>query len=358
MIKSAFRMRPSAKLLIASAIGLTLVGCNKAVSEVTTPVVTPVKLMEVPDVTLSQVDSFIAKIDATDRAALSFQVAGEIESLNVKMGSMVEKGDVLAILDPNDYQLALDARQAEYSLAKTAFNRADQLYSKKLISTDDFDQTETQYKAAKAAYEQAVTDLNYTRITAPFDGVVSITFAKEHQVVGANQPILNLVDNSVMDVVFTVPVTYTEQYGLDKFSASTLTVSMDSHRDVDIPSEFKEISTQPDVDTNSYSASVTIQRPQELNLLPGMTGQVHLVNDEKKATIKIAPSAWISKHDTTGLLYRFNSENQTIQQIQVTLDENGDVISGLEKGDLIVEAGVDKLASGQQVKAWIKEGGI
>ncbi|MDA0120236.1 efflux RND transporter periplasmic adaptor subunit [Vibrio sp. T11.5] len=358
MIKSVFRIQPAAKLFIAGAMGMMIAGCNKAVSEVTTSVVTPVKLMEVPDVNQSQVDSFIAKIDATDRATLSFQVAGEIESLKVKMGSVVEKGDVLAILDPNDYQLALDARQAEYRLASTAFDRADQLYAKKLISTDDFDQMETQFKAAKAAYEQAVTDLNYTRITAPFDGVVSITFAKAHQVVGTNQPILNLIDNSVMDVVFTVPVTYIEQYGLDKFSASTLAVSMDSHRDVDIPSEFKEISTQPDVDTNSYSASVTIQRPQELNLLPGMTGQVRLVNTEKKATLKIAPSAWISKYDTTGLLYRFNSENQTIQQIQVTLDEHGDVISGLEKGDLIVEAGVDKLASGQQVKAWKKEGGI
>ncbi|MFM2586913.1 efflux RND transporter periplasmic adaptor subunit [Vibrio sp. TBV020] len=344
-----------------AAIGLSalaIAGCNKANSEISESVVKPVKLTQVPNIQNAQYDSFIANIDATDRASLSFQVAGEVEELFVHMGSEVKQGDVLAKLDPTDYQLAYQARLAEFNLAKTAFLRAEQLHHKKLISVDTFDQNEASYKAASASLEQAKTDLNYTQILAPFDGVVSITFSKEHQVVGANQPVLNVIDNGVMDVVFTIPVSYAEQYGLSHLEGSLFNVVMDSHRDVLIPATFKEISTKPDSDTNSYSASVSIVRPQQLNLLPGMTAQVRLQNEANHSLVRVAETAWVSKQDSVGELYRFDQETKTISAVTVELDTQGNIIAGLNSGDLIVEAGVEKLLPGQQVKAWTKEGGI
>lgn len=358
MVKSTFRIKPVAQILAVGILGSALIGCNKASSEIVTPVVTPVKLVEVPDVHAFAQDSFIAKMDATERAALSFQVSGEVEQLHVKMGSIVKKGELLATLDPTDYQLALDARTAEFDLAKTAFERAEHLFAKKLISADLFDQSETQFKAAQASLKQAQTDLKYTKISAPFDGVVSITFAKEHQVVSASQPVLNIIDNHVMDVVFTVPVSYVERNGLNKIENAPLSVTMDSHRNVVIPAQFKEISTQPDQDTNSYTASVTIERPADLNLLPGMTGQVRLQNGDKNQGIRIADSAWLNKTDFAGELFVFDQNTSTISQVRVEFDAQGRVISGLNSGDLVVEAGVDRLVTGQRVKAWEKEGGI
>lgn len=343
------------------AIGLLLLsvtGCNKANSEITDPVVKPVKLIEVPNANADQYDSFIANIDATERASLSFQVSGEIQSIEVKMGTVVKKGEVLASLDPTDYQFAYEARLAEFNLAKTAYQRAEQLHNKKLISVDTFDQSYTTYKAAEAALEQAKTDLDYTQIIAPFDGVISLTLSKQNQVVAASQPIMNIIDNSVMDVVLTIPVSYAEQYGLNHIANSSFDVVMDSHRDVVIPAAFKEISTQPDTDTNSYSASLTFERPKKINLLPGMTAQVHLLKHANSQTITLADTAWVSKIDKQGELYRFDQETKIINKIQVELDENGNVIAGLNQGDLIVEAGVENLLPGQQVKAWTKEGGI
>ncbi|MEZ9947103.1 efflux RND transporter periplasmic adaptor subunit, partial [Vibrio breoganii] len=54
----------------------------------------------------------------------------------------------------------------------------------------------------------------------------------------------------------------------------------------------------------------------------------------------------------------YNPDSQLISKVQVLLDEQGKVIDGLSSGDLIVEAGVDVLSDGQQVKAWLREGGI
>ncbi|MGD8122645.1 biotin/lipoyl-binding protein [Vibrio sp. TRT 2004] len=76
-----------------------------------------IKLVEIPDLQNSRYDRFIANIDATDRASMSFQVSGEVEVVDVRMGSVVKKGQLLAWLDPTDYQLAYDAKNAEYDLA-------------------------------------------------------------------------------------------------------------------------------------------------------------------------------------------------------------------------------------------------
>lgn len=351
-------MVPVTRWVTIGVMAFAIAGCNKANSETNTTVVTPVKLVEIPNLLNSRYDSFIANIDAANRAEMSFQVAGEIERVDARMGSSVKKGQPLAWLDPTDYQLAYDAKNAEYALARTAYQRAVALHDKRLISVDKYDQSEAAYKAARAAYEQAKTDLDYTQITAPFDGVVSLIFSKEHQVVAANQRILNVIDNQVMDVVFTIPVSYAEHYGLSHIENSTFSVVMDSHRDVAIPAQFKEISTQPDSDTNSYTATLTFERPVNVNLLPGMTAQVKLLNENRFSQIDIAATAWISKQDNQGQLFKFDPQKQIITAVDVKLDEQGNIVSGLRHGDLIVQAGVENLVSGQQVKAWTKEGGI
>jgi len=358
MINRKFVTTYITRVLVISGIAMFLAGCNQANSEETNLVVKPVKLFEIPDSTVQKYDSFIAEIDATERATLSFQVSGEIEQIRVKMGQQVAKDELLSQLDPLDFQLAVNAKSAEYELARTAYERAQTLYAKKLISTDVFDQRETQYKVSKAALGQAKTDLAYTQIRAPFDGVISLSHVQEHQVVAANQPVLNLINNAVMDVVFNIPVSYIDQYGLDRISDSPIGVTMDMHKETLIPARFKEISTQADSDINSYRVSVTIERPLNQNLFSGMTGQVYLPKLPSRVGVDVVETAWISKSPNHGSLYRFSPETHTLQTIQVELNSQGLVTKGLSAGDLIVETGVAQLIEGQQVKAWVKEGGI
>lgn len=346
------------KLTAVIALSLVLVGCDQAKSEPQPQIIKPVKLVAVPDLSSQGMDSFLAKIDATDRAELSFQVAGEIQSVPVRMGDVVEKGQILAQLDPTDYQIALDAKQAQYDLAKTRYDRSKQLYKKKLISTDSFDQTETAYHAASVALEQAKTDLRYTTITAPFDGLISIDFKKAHELVAPKQTILNLINNINMDVAFSVPVKYVERHGLSAIKQTKLFVRMDSHQHHLIPASFKEMSTQADPDTNSYTAVVSIKKPDGMNLLSGMTGQVQVLNSQKSAGFRVAESAWINKHQEQGSLWLFDSDTQLVKRTQVTVDVDGFVLNGLKQGDLIVVAGVNDISEGQQVKVWQREGGI
>lgn len=344
--------------VVTLSLSTLLTGCNKAISEPAEPLIKPVKLLAVKDLTVDDSDAFLARIDATYRAQLSFQVSGEVEKLLVRMGQGVEKGEVLATLDPKDLQLALDAAQAQYALAKTQWERAKSLYSKKLISTDSYDQKETQYKAALASFEQAKTDLSYTKIQAPFDGVVSYTYVKPYQVVGEKQEILNLIDNTTLDVSFTLPVSYAESVSLFALKNAEMWVTMDSEPSKRIPGKFKEISTQPNIDTNSYEAIVTITRPTDRNLLTGMTGQVHIAKQNKSNAMTLPTSAWVNKQESQGEVWVMDSSTQQVNKVTLSLNESGAIESGLDNNDYVVIAGVERLVEGQVVKAWIREEGI
>ncbi|CAI2300515.1 efflux transporter periplasmic adaptor subunit [Vibrio parahaemolyticus] len=344
--------------VVTLSLSTLLTGCNKAISEPAEPLIKPVKLLAVKDLTVDDSDAFLARIDATYRAQLSFQVGGEVEKLLVRMGQGVEKGEVLATLDPKDLQLALDAAQAQYALAKTQWERAKSLYSKKLISTDSYDQKETQYKAALASFEQAKTDLSYTKIQAPFDGVVSYTYVKPYQVVGEKQEILNLIDNTTLDVSFTLPVSYAESVSLSALKNAEMWVTMDSEPSKRIPGKFKEISTQPNIDTNSYEAIVTITRPTDRNLLTGMTGQVHIAKQNKSNAMTLPTSAWVNKQKKQGEVWVMDSSTQQVSKVTLSLNESGAIESGLDNNDYVVIAGVERLVEGQVVKAWIREEGI
>ncbi|WP_370577394.1 efflux RND transporter periplasmic adaptor subunit [Photobacterium sp. BZF1] len=349
---------PFVRVATIVLLGSILAGCNQANSEITKEVIKPVKLLEIPMPANQASNAFPGKLEATQRAQLSFQVPGEIEKLTVRVGQRVEQGQVLAVLDDQDYRLAFDAKLAEFELAQSQFQRAKQLYGKKLISTDQFDQRETAYKAAAANLEQAKTDVEHTLIKAPFNGVVSLKFVNQNQFVGANQPVMNIQNVDEMDVSFNLPVPFVKQTSLSAIRQTVVWVEMDNHPAQQIQAEFKELSTKPDADTNSYTAKVTLSRPEAMNLLSGMVGQVHFAKPELATALRLPEGAWVEKQNGQGTLWQFDPATGVVDALQVVLNDEGEVVSGLAPGNMVVIAGATDLLPGQQVRAWEREGGI
>ncbi|WP_163134380.1 efflux RND transporter periplasmic adaptor subunit [Agarivorans sp. Alg241-V36] len=347
------------RLSVVGVLMLFLQACEPAHSEPVKEIVKPVKLLEVPE-TFNAVDyNFVAQVQATSRAQLAFQVSGEIQQVNVRMGQFVKKGDLLAALDPHDFQLAVNARKAQFELEKARKKRSEQLFAKKLISEDNYDQVLTAFTEAQANLDQAVTDLAYTKLLAPFSGVVSLTYAKQYQFAGAKQPVLSLLGNEQLDLVFNLPVTITERLNLAELREAKLWVTLGNFKGVELPARFKEISTQPDPDTNSYTVTLTIVRPEHLNILPGMSGAVYVRNEsEADNGLALPKGAFILINEQQAQVWRVVPETMRIEAVDVQLNQQGLVISGLEAGDSIVAAGAKSLSAGQIIRPWQREGGI
>lgn len=355
---SGSKLITTIKLSCIAALTLCLTACDSSNAVEQTQVIKPVKLYQIPRLKERESDVFLAEVDAGNRSHLSFQVSGVIEQLKVKQGQRVQKGQLLVSLDPTDFQLAVDAAQAEFDFYEANYKRDQRLFKKKLISIHDYDKAETDFKTASANLEQAHTDLSYTQIEAPFDGVISLSFVKKHQFINAKETVLNIINSDKLDINIALPVPYVDEVGVTNLQQFKFAVSFDLNNQIKMPAKFKEMSTQPDPDTNSYKATLEVIRPGAMNILTGMTGQVYIYREQQAHKLVLPESAWEKRTASTGSLWRLDPSNNSVHLISVSIDKDGAVVDGLQAGDLIVTAGIHELYEGQVVRPWQREEGI
>ncbi|WP_345334843.1 efflux RND transporter periplasmic adaptor subunit [Ferrimonas pelagia] len=352
-------LSPKLKLFSLAAIltvGVVLSLNFSAQAEPQLSGIKPVKIIEIPALADHQTIRFSGQVEANNRARMAFQVPGEIRAQHVRMGDDVKAGQTLAELDPSDYQVAVEARQAEYQLAKARLERDTKLHARQLISDDQWDRSQTQLTVAQAQLEQAKTELRYTRLTAPFDGQISLTHARPFEVVGANQPVLNLQSDAQLDVMFNLPIQYRQV--LASVDDARPVITFDAFPGQQLDGYLKEISPQPDPDTNSYPVLLTVQRPKGLNILPGMTAQVALDNPLDRPTALTLPdSALMDRNANRARVWRIKAD-MTLELVLLRLNPQGEITQGLAAGDKIVAVGGEQLVEGQQVRPWQRERGI
>lgn len=351
------------KFVLPLLLPLLLSGCKEAIAINSVETVKPVKLVEITDQTDNGKREYLAKVIPNRSAVLSFRVPGQIQSTQFNSGQNVKKGQLVAKLDNTDYQFALDSAQAQFDLAKAKLDRIAQLYEKKLVSADMFDQAEANFKASRASLNQAKTDLSYTELKAPFSGIVSIKHALSHQFVGANQPVYNLINLDAVDVSFNIPITYIDIEKAKSNPFESFDVTLDHYSDHKFFAAFKDISTKPDPDTNSFNVTGTIKVPEGLIILPGMTGIVSIDKDPDFLSTSLPPKAWISsevdaQNNTLVQAWKFDPGTQRVNKQLVIIDPKGKLISGASAGDIFVVSGLNDLTNGEKVRAWVREGGI
>ena len=317
----------------------------------------PVKVLTLEAYSASQAPRFAGRVEAGDSAQLAFRVAGQLQHLRVRMGDRVKAGDVLAELSPTDYQLNVDARQAEYDLAELEARRASTLFGKKLISEDQYDTAQTLLATSRARLEQAAEQLSFCKLKAPFSGAIAFTYAMPSEVVGPQQPILNLQDMSRLEIHFNLPPQYQPLIvGPDK---AEFRVIFDLLPGVQLEAEYKEVSMQPDPDTNSYPVTLMAASPENFSARPGMPVTVQLHHPSLHDGNWVLPAeALFERSGDNAHVWRIDDATMTVHRTEVALDAGGALREGLDPGDRIVAAGVDRLQEGQKVRPWVREGGL
>ena len=296
---------------------------------------------------------FIGRVDAISTVDLSFQVGGKLTRLPVQQGTVVAAGELIAALDPADYRLAVREAELQLEQARRDVERNQSLFEKGAIPRAQMDQLETRQQLQQVALDTARRNLAYTRIVAPFDALITRRLVDSHTNVQANTRIVRVQNVEELWVHINVP---------EHLMAAVEDASEISARAVfaNRPGEpielaYREHETEPDAVAQTYRVTFAMPRPDDLNVLPGMTVTVLLLRADQASGDhhQVPASALDSDADGHFRVWRYEPDNGTVTPRPVEVlgmaDSAMAIVAGREDGEQIVSAGTLLLRDGMRV---------
>jgi len=359
-------------ILVATLPTLVACGEKDVVEKIE---VRPIKAMVVADLVPLGGRWFPGMATATQEANLSFRVSGSVDSIKVDIGADVKQGDLLARLDPRDYQVELNNAKAQLrkavsglDLAKSEYDRVARVFekdsgavSKSMVDVRKAElyTAHAQVASAKAAVERTTDLLSYTYLKAPFAGVVVEKFVEQFEDVQAQQQVIRMVDASRIEFTVQVPETLMEH--VNKIQGAGAYVVFDTYPDHEVPATVKEIGKEASRTTRTYPVTLIMNQVDGFTVLPGMAGKAkgdkaataEISADEGLVGIEVPITAIFSNEAKQSYVWVVNQDDMLVDKRAVTvinLTENGAMLSGLEPGETIATAGANMLVQDQQVR--------
>lgn len=313
----------------------------------------PVEVERVRVGTLSRKINVIGSLFANNAVTLRALVRGQIAKVNVRGGEEVQKGQVLFELDDRPFKAQLKDAQASWSFAQLEFKRAEQLKEKNFGTTKVLDKTRAEFQRAEASVEKAEKELEDTKITAPFEGLVSIHKISPGALVGPDVELMSLTDVDPMKVEFKIPAKYLPYINVGQ----RVTVTVDSFKDKAFEGEIENIDPLVDPGAQQVTVRANINNKDRL-LKPGLFAKVTLVAGSKDNAV-LVPSEAIESTGDLDYVYKVIEHPEQpgiyiafraalIAGIQDR--DTTEVERGLSEGDLIVVVGREKLKDGMPVR--------
>jgi RND family efflux transporter MFP subunit len=331
------------------------------------PVIRPVKALKVSDTSELGKRILAGRAKATRELELSFRVAGNMLELPVNVGDKVDKGGLIARLDPATYQSEVDRISADLQRAKaTTKNATLQLerqitlfekghVAKAAVDKYEAKQSETRADVAsrQAALQKAQLDLGYTSMRAPFSGVIVAKYVENFEDVRAKERVARLLDPSQIEMVVSVPE------NLISLAPRVLEMEVvfDAFPEVKLTATIEEIGTEASETTRTYPVTLIMDQPEGVQILPGMAGKASakkVVRDDREQAVIVPSAALFSPGEGKSAVWLIDESSMTVAQRDVQLGELSStgirVNSGLKAGEWIVTAGVNSLKQGQKVR--------
>ncbi len=287
--------------------------------------------------TIKQVVEASGTINPVNTVSVGSTVSGLIKEIYVDFNTEVKKGQLLAQIDPANFQASVDQataqiNNAEANLAKLnavtemsrkTYNRYKNLYAKNFVAKSELDQAESDYLAnmaqigaqkaqisqARATLKTAMTNLGYTRIIAPVDGTIISRKIDLGQPVAASfqAPELFTIAQDLTNMQIEVNVSEAD-IGKVK-TGQNVTYTLDGYPDSVFEGQVTQVRISPTTVSNVVTYVVIVDvNNEDLKLIPGMTANVSIITDKKEnvlcvpnVALKFTPESTGQKYQTQGV---------------------------------------------------------
>jgi RND family efflux transporter MFP subunit len=377
MIRTIGRKRAPLKLFAYAAVfSAALCGCsnNQHAEKLAPDTVSDVSLVVVHKAAEPDWLEAVGTVRAAQISQIASQSQGTIREIHTREGDLVQAGQVLATIDDAQPRAAVDqataglnaadkqaaAADSELSLAESTLQRYQQLFDKKSVSPQEFDEIKSRRQTveahrdmaraeqaqAKAALAQAQTALGYTQIQAPFAGVVTEKKIDPGSLVSPGTPVFT-IENAGN---YRLEVTIDENNFRLVRAGETVPVSMDSLGNVAVSGKVAQI--VPAADPASRSFLVKIALPANAHLHSGLFGTARFARGQTPA-LMIPRAAIVQRGQLQGV-YVIDA-NRLAQLRYVTLGKSAgervEALSGLQDGETIVAEPGTRELGGKQIAA-------
>lgn len=310
---------------------------------------------------------FNAIASSNHQIKLSFKVQGNITNFKYQLGDEVKKGDLIAKLDAQPYELkvsqvnyALSEAKASAQNAKSNYERTKKLYINQNASASDIDNTKASYIAVSAKVqnikkelEYAKLQLSYTKLYAPQDGYISLKYVQENENIAIGTPVVLLSDKIVDEVKVQVPESFINKIRKND-KVKVIFESLD--RDKAYSAKITEISKFSSQNTKTYQVVAKLNESSKL-IRSGMSANIFFKTIENlDNNILFVPSNSVLNDNSGNFVYVLKKEGQNYlvkkQHVAIgKLRKKGyEVLSGLTQNDLVLKAGMSEVYIDMKVK--------
>ncbi len=303
------------------------------------------------------------QLAAWQNAEMAFEVSGKIIDWRFTEGQSVTAGTILARLDPRDFQAGLKAAEANLARDEADFLRYQTLFEKGVASESELDARTLRHEVSQADLEIAQKKLEDADLVAPFDGVVAKKLIEDFGNVVAKSPVLILQDLSQLKIHVAVPES--DMTG-DRRMAGSIDIEeinktlkpeivLTSLRDRVFPARLHELTLTADPVTRTFDATLLMDRPKDVVVLPGMTAKaVIYVAPERGSGLMIPANAVWADDDGNTHIWKIDPAAMTVSQSPVEVGRlSADrivILSGIGDGDQIAISGIQNLTDGRKVR--------
>tara|TARA_B100001250_G_scaffold226402_1_gene194244 strand:- start:3020 stop:3994 length:975 start_codon:yes stop_codon:yes gene_type:complete len=281
---------------------------------------------------------FPGKLLPAEQSKLAFEIPGKINDINVDVGDVVIKGEILAKLDDREATAQLNQAKASYNLSKQVLERFENLREQGHISAQDLDRVRSDFIIAQSQYEFFKVKLEQTNLISPFNGVIQNRFLDTGTVINSGIPILEIINSNNVEAHISVPVIYLNDMKLEE------------EYDFEFDDEIVKATLSklaPMSPGGSDSRLAIFKFNKFFN--PGSIANLQL-KISKKAKGTWVPLKSLSQSDQ-GLWTVYTIDNNTVVRDIVEIiyfeDDYAFVNGTLKNGDLVILGGASKIIEGK-----------
>jgi len=313
-------------------------------------IIRKVKIEAAQEADTFEVRSFSGMIWEASEINLAFRVAGPIQKIYVKSGDYVKAGQLVAQIDQRDYEVQLQAAQAQYDQVSAEAGRVVELHNRQSVAGNDYDKAVAGEKMVAAQLKNARDQLNDTRLLSPVSGYIQKVNFIANELVDAGMPVATLIDVGHYVVEADIPVSIY----IDRNKIVSFTGFQPIFPDEVIPLELLSFSKKAN-NNQLYRMQLRLNPANHPKLAPGMDIMVKItLLNGTEAKVCTPISALFNEGGKT-FVWIYTPENNEVSKREVitgNITGTGKIIieKGLRKGEQVVVAGVNQLKENQKVE--------